>query len=237
VRQLFRDIDRQIVSRIPRWTREEAELNSADAMDEELQFLINQLKQQYSSPQILFEYQDMARQAERRTSTMNRLRAEKQIKDLGIDIFREPDLGRQSRRFVRKNTALITTIPQQALSNVEQVIESGVQSGMRARDLARQITAITTKPGASSSEQEKARNRAALIARDQTLTHSAQISRARQRENGIEKFVWRTVGDGRVRDLHEDRDGKEYTWKDGAGSKDKYPGDGINCRCSAEPVL
>jgi SPP1 gp7 family putative phage head morphogenesis protein len=238
VRALYRDIDKQIVSQIPRWTREEAELDATDTMDEELAFLIEQLKQQYSSPQILFEYQDAARKADQRTSAQSAVRTRKQLTDLGIDIFSEtPALATLSRRFVRKNTALITSIPQQSLNAVEQVIEAGVQSGMRSRDLARQINAVSTKPGQSSSELEKARNRAALIARDQTLTHSAQLSRSRQKENGITKFIWRTVGDGRVRDLHEDRDGVEYDWKDGAGDTDPFPGSGVNCRCSSEPVL
>lgn len=232
-RALFRDIDKQIVSKIPRWTREEAELNASDAVDDELAFLIAQLKEQYSSPQILLEYQDAARKAERRTSTQSKVQTRRELNKLGIDIFKEtPQLGRLSRRFVRTNTALITSIPQQALTNVERIIEDGVQSGTRARDLARQITGLT-----QGTELSKTRNRSALIARDQTLTHSAQLSRARQRSSGITKFIWRTVGDGRVRDLHEDRDGVEYTWADGAGAQDTYPGDGVQCRCSSEPIL
>ena len=233
VRQLFRDIDQQVVSQIPRWTKEESELNASEAIDEELAFLIEQLKQQYSSPQVLLEFQNAARRAEVRTDRQSEIQTRRQLKKLGIDIFREsPQLDRLSRRFVRNNTALITSIPQQALVNVERAIESGVQSGTRASDLARQITGLA--PG---SEMAKTRNRAALIARDQTLTHSAQLSRVRQRANGITKFIWRTVGDGRVRDLHEDRDGVEYTWEDGSGAEDKYPGDGVQCRCSSEPIL
>jgi SPP1 gp7 family putative phage head morphogenesis protein len=238
VRALFRDIDKQILTKLPRWTKEEAALNSSDTMDDELSFLIEQLKQQYSSPQVLFEYQDAARKAARNTTVQSGVRTRKQLKDLGIDIFKEtPQLARLSQRFVRRNTALIVTIPQQSLNNVEQVIEAGVQAGMRSRDLAKQITGIVSTGGEGSSELRKARNRAAVIARDQTLTHSAQLSRSRQRANGIDSFIWRTVGDGRVRDLHEDRDGVEYTWKDGAGGTDTYPGDGVQCRCSAEPVL
>lgn len=232
-RELFRDINQQIVSKIPRWTREEAEVNSSDAIDDELPFLIEQLKQQYGSPQVLFEYQDAARRAEARTQVQSDVQTRRQLRKLGIDIFREsPQLDRLSRRFVRRNTALITSIPQQALTNVERIIEDGVQSGTRARDLARQVSGLV-----QGSELSKTRNRAALIARDQTLTHSAQISRSRQQANGITSFVWRTVGDGRVRDLHEDRDGVEFTWADGAGAQDTFPGDGVQCRCSSEPVL
>lgn len=237
VRQLFADIDSQIVSQIPRWTREEAELTN-DAIDDELSFLIARLREQYSSPALLFQYEGAAEDAERRTERINGVQTQAQLKRLGIDIFREsPQLARLSRRFVARNTALITSIPQQTLGQVERVIEAGVQGGRRARDIARDITAVTTAKGTPSSEREKARNRAALIARDQTLTHSAQLSQARQQANGITKFVWRTVGDGRVRDLHDPREGKPYTWATGAGSEDPFPGSGVNCRCSSEPVI
>ena len=232
-RKLFADIDKQILTKLPRWTAEEAALNSADTVDDELTFLINQLKEQYSAPQILFEYQDAARKSERRTSIQSGVQTRRQMKELGIDIFKEtPQLDRMSKRFIQQNTALITSIPQQALTEVERTIEAGVQAGTRSRDIARQITALA--PG---SVMAKTRNRAALIARDQTLTHSAQLSSLRQRANGITKFIWRTVGDGRVRDLHEDRDGVEYTWADGAGAQDTFPGDGVQCRCSSEPIL
>lgn len=238
VRELFRDINEQVTSQIPRWTREEKALNSSDTVDDELPFLIEQLKQQYSSPQVLFEYQDAARKAEQRTSIQSGIQTQRQLKKLGLDIFKEsPHLERLSQRFVRRNTALITSIPEKSLNDVERVIEAGVQAGMRSSELAKQITGIKSSGGEGSSEWRKARNRAVLIARDQTLTHSAQLSRSRQRANGVTKFIWRTVGDGRVRDLHEDRDGVEYTWADGAGAQDTYPGDGVQCRCSSEPIL
>lgn len=234
---LFEAIDKTIVSQIPRWTAEEAEL-STDAVEDELPFLIARLREQFSSPQVLFEYQSAAQDAESRTEKVNGLQTRAQFERLGIDIFREsPQLQRLSRRFVARNTALITSIPQQTLASVEQTILSGVEAGRRASAIARDITAQTTKKGATSSELMKARNRSALIARDQTLTYSSQLSKARQQANGITKFVWRTVGDGRVRDLHDPREGKTYTWGTGAGGQDPFPGSGVNCRCSSEPIL
>ena len=62
IRALFADINSQIVSQIPRWTAEEAELTT-DTVDEELDFLIARLQDQYSSPALLLQYQDAAQEA------------------------------------------------------------------------------------------------------------------------------------------------------------------------------
>lgn len=52
----------------------------------------------------------------------------------------------------------------------------------------------------------------------------------RQQEFGIQKYIWRTAMDDRVRPSHAANEGKVFAWKDGDG-----PGDEENCRCSAEP--
>lgn len=236
---LFRDIRDQIVSQIPRWVREEEEEDrTSDAVEDDIDFLIAQLREKYSSPALLLQYRGAAQEAGNRTEKVNGVQTEAQLSRLGIDLFREtPQLQRLLTRFTRRNTALIVSIPQQTLGQVQQQVEAGVQGGLRATEIARNIMAVSTPEGATSSELQKAENRAALIARDQVLTFSSQLSKARQQENGVTSFIWRTVGDGRVRDLHEPRDGVEYTWADGAGGGDPFPGSGVNCRCSSEPVL
>lgn len=77
------------------------------------------------------------------------------------------------------------------------------------------------------------RSRAVLIATDQMLTAAAEADRQRQRDMGIEVYLWRTVGDNRVRPEHVARNGKRYEWRAG----DEYPGLAIRCRCRALPVV
>lgn len=77
------------------------------------------------------------------------------------------------------------------------------------------------------------RNRAVLIATDQMLTAAANADRRRQEAMGVKKYVWRTVGDKRVRDEHKLRNGKKYLWSKRAD----YPGKAIRCRCRALPVV
>ncbi|MBL4692769.1 MAG: hypothetical protein JKY92_05515 [Magnetovibrio sp.] len=49
------------------------------------------------------------------------------------------------------------------------------------------------------------------------------------------KYIWHTVGDGKVRSSHEDRDGKEFSWDEPPGGG--HPGEAYNCRCSAEDIV
>lgn len=76
---------------------------------------------------------------------------------------------------------------------------------------------------------------AAFTARDQLGTLNMELTRARQTAAGIEKFGWVTKGDSKVRDEHRDRNGKVYTWAEGANGE--FPGGPPNCRCHAQAVV
>lgn len=77
--------------------------------------------------------------------------------------------------------------------------------------------------------------RARLIARDQMGKLFSQLSMTRQEDLGVTEYTWRTVGDNAVRQLHQDRDGKKFSWD--KPPSDGHPGMAVNCRCIAEPVL
>lgn len=90
------------------------------------------------------------------------------------------------------------------------------------------------------------RKRAKLIARDQAAKFNAALNRVRQQQAGVTEYVWWTVLDERVRGnpsgkypnakpSHWDRHGKTFKWS--AGPADGNPGEPINCRCIARPVL
>lgn len=87
------------------------------------------------------------------------------------------------------------------------------------------------------------------LARDQTSKINTAITQARNRELGIEEYIWRTVGDARVvgtpgglwtrpnrvHGNHYARNGKKFRWDN--PPFDGHPGWGINCRCWADPVI
>jgi SPP1 gp7 family putative phage head morphogenesis protein len=155
---------------------------------------------------------------------------------LGIDLGASTKLAPVMKSFVKENVDLITSIPEQLLGDVETIIRKGVTAGVRSESL---IGDIVSRFGVTE-------RRASLIARDQTSKLVAQVAHTRQQEIGVKRFTWRTARDERVRGRpdgkypnaipsHWDRDGKVYRYDDPPDGE--MPGDPVNCRCRAEPVL
>lgn len=82
---------------------------------------------------------------------------------------------------------------------------------------------------------EVSASRAELIARDQTTKLLGSLNQARQKEAGITSYIWSTSMDERVREDHALREGQTFRWDD--PPDDGHPGEPIQCRCSAIPVL
>lgn len=133
---------------------------------------------------------------------------------------------------IGENVALIRSIPQQYLTEVEGMVLRSVQAG---RDL-----------GTLSSELQDryavTKRRAALISRDQNAKATASINRARQMELGIEEAIWHHSSAGKhPRPSHVANNGKVYNiktgWYDPDAGKHIWPGTEINCRCTAKSVI
>lgn len=78
-------------------------------------------------------------------------------------------------------------------------------------------------------------SRAELIARDQSLSTAADIVETRQRAAGISAFAWSGSLDERERDEHTDLEGLVFDWDD--PPDEGKPGEPVNCRCVAIPVI
>ena len=128
--------------------------------------------------------------------------------------------------FVANNVRLIQSIKARMLDRVDNIVSNGLLNGRRATRIAADVRRAT------ATSKKTAR----LIARDQTASLNGQLDRARQTANGITRFVWVTVGDDRVREEHEELDGRTFTWANGAPGG-IFPGGPINCRCSSSPVV
>ncbi|MCK5133216.1 MAG: hypothetical protein KAR40_13825 [Candidatus Sabulitectum sp.] len=103
--------------------------------------------------------------------------------------------------------------------------------------------------GALEDRFKVAGNRARTIARDQTGKIVGNLNEARQGQLGIKSYTWQTSEDERVvgtpggefpdgNDVHGnhfDRNGKEFLWSQ--PPFDGHPGEPINCRCIAIPVI
>ena len=121
----------------------------------------------------------------------------------------------------RENSAFITRMADESVQEMMDTASRAVRSGRSNRDLRKELRnrfGITER-------------RARTIARTEVSQLNAQITRERQRELGIETFVWLTAGDTRVRDRHEEWGGREFDWD--SPPEGIMPGDEVNCRCVA----
>jgi len=135
---------------------------------------------------------------------------------------------------VQENVALIRSIAQQHLTQVEGLVMRSVQHG---RDLASLADGLENQLGVS-------KRRARLIARDQNNKATAVIQRVRQAEIGITEAQWLHSGGGkhpRPSHVKAGRDRVVYKiaegWWDPAINKYIWPGTEISCRCVAKPLV
>jgi len=136
---------------------------------------------------------------------------------------------------INTNVKLISTLPEQYLSQVEVIVNKGVASGARYDTIAREIMG---KTGASS----KLAKRIGVIARNEVQTINSQLTLRRSSALGIKRGIYRTSEDEKVRTCHRELNGVEYDLVKGAWSKSckKFIQPGItdiNCRCSYSPVI
>ena len=127
--------------------------------------------------------------------------------------------------WAKANAKLIRSIAEEHLDRVAELVDEGFRAGSRASVVAERLVEATGV----------AQRRAQFIARDQIASLQGQVVQARQDALGIKRYRWRTVGDARVRTAHALREGKIFRWDQAPA--DGHPGQPINCRCYAEPVL
>lgn len=152
----------------------------------------------------------------------------------GVDPTREdPDRFKQLlEQWARVNSLLIKDIPQKTADQIKDATIEALQSGQNVSDMTQSVFDIM------SERTDVSDSRAKLIARDQVSKLNGALTQGRQRDIGVEGYIWRTVGDERVRETHQEVDGDYYSWDDPPAETDgNHPGEDYQCRCWAEPVL
>lgn len=140
-----------------------------------------------------------------------------------IDISRA--LGEVYTETVNRNADLVRSALGDYGDQVASIFTDPKNFGRRVEDLA----ALVEERG------QVAQSRAELIARDQVLKTLGALNEVRQTSAGITSYVWSTSRDGVVRPEHVEREGVIFSW-DGP-PEDGHPGEPIQCRCAAVPVL
>lgn len=137
----------------------------------------------------------------------------------------EPGIADVLRAFVRENVRRMKNLSNEALDRVEASVLRGFRRGRTNASIAADIQA----------DLGISRRRARLIARDQIASLNGELTQIRQASMGVQEYIWRTAGDERVRPSHAALDGTRQRWDDPPA--EGHPGEPINCRCIAEPVL
>lgn len=153
-----------------------------------------------------------------------------------VDPFRDkPEIKLALAKRVKENVALATSIPRKHFARMERAVKDAIANGTTTNELAEMIRLNYLRANIRESDLGLAVRRARLIARDQVQKALAEETRLEQEELGIERYIWRTVRDERVRPEHVAREGRTFSWDD--PPDDGHPGEPINCRCFAEPVV
>jgi SPP1 gp7 family putative phage head morphogenesis protein len=204
-----------------------------DEYQDTLQEIINTIREEYNDEfpeeQIRFLASDQAN----KLSNFNRNQLTRIISNsLGVDVFySEPWLVTEAQGFVNQNVALINSVRDDHLKDLEVLVNNNIQSGQTIDTITKEI-----KTKYRDDLENKPKNRAELIARDQTGKFYGNLNQLRQRELGIDEYIWRTARDERVRPSHREKEGKTFKWSEPPADTG-HPGQDFQCRCTAEPKL
>lgn len=141
---------------------------------------------------------------------------------------------------VAANVSLIRTIGESHWGRVIEAVTANYQGKTFAEG---SLTNRLAKIGNISKRQAK------RIARDQTSKLNSSLNAIRQQDAGINRYTWRNSQDQRVvgnpgglypegnavHGNHWEREGQAFRWDQ--PPEDGHPGQPIQCRCTAEPII
>lgn len=195
---------------------------------ERVKRLIDQTRQQLEQRLPGPEIERLAELFGKRTQSYQRVQLGRQVRAvLGVDVAAGdgPRMSALLAHFTHENAVLIKSVPADFISDVEKRVARAFTSGTRHEEIAADLV----------ERYGIAENRARLIARDQVGKLYGQTNAVRQQDLGIQRFTWRTAGDERVREEHQELDGQEFSYDE--PPDEGLPGEPIQCRCYAEPVM
>lgn len=143
--------------------------------------------------------------------------------------IRNAPTGETMRALMAEQVGLIKSIPLDAAERVHRLTIEGIEDSTRAREISKAI----------QESGEVAKSRADLIARTEVTRTATTLTQARALHVGSQGYIWRTAGDGDVRESHREMNGKFVAWDDPptldkmAGHAGQFP----NCRCYPEPAI
>jgi SPP1 gp7 family putative phage head morphogenesis protein len=241
--KMIRELNQSIKSELVQYIKSIAFEYTADAVSvndewpETIQDKINALREQWSGEQFDIWAQNTASKFVYAADIYANGRLKKTLSPFGINVYDNPTISTYLSASITENVALIKSIPEQHLSRVESIVLSNMRAGLRPSSIEDEI----------QHQFGVTKRRARTIARDQTSKVVNGVSQRRMKAAGVAYFKWHHVDDNRVRSRHRaiankvTKYGKGiYSFSDlpiGDDGVPIAPGDAINCRCVAIPVL
>lgn len=141
--------------------------------------------------------------------------------DLRAVIHADTRIASEVDAAIEANVALIKSIPVEYFERLREAIDKSWTDGARWESLAKTIQQVG----------DVTESRAKLIARDQTGKLNSDFNRVRQRSLGIDRYIWSTVQDERVRRSHAALNGTTHRWDQPpeVDGEPAHPGQPINC--------
>ena len=210
-----------------------------DTYQEDLEFLRESFDRAVSVTEesLRLIVEELSYEAATRVANWNKKAVTRVFDRLGIQFYQnEPWLDDMLNIFAQNNAHLIKSNNMDFISKTQETVYRNLAAGRRHEVIRNELFAHSKTELGKTSVFRNAKHRASVIARDQVNKINGDLTRLRQERTGVKKFIWRSAGDNRVRPLHRQYNGEEYTWKTGA-PKGNFPGQDIMCRCYAEPVL
>lgn len=200
---------------------------TSDADGAQLSWLVTQAAQR-ADQTILYQTERLGRWVSR-VGAWHGARTISAIKSAtGVDIepfIRLSDVRGLLDDSIRANVSLIRDLNADTRSRMEAII---LDSLVNRRTKKETTDAIAKAMGIT-------KRRARRIANDQAHKLGISLSAYRNQQLGIKTYLWETMRDDRVRNLHKRRQGKTFRWD--KPPVDGHPGYAPGCRCHALPVL
>ena len=151
---------------------------------------------------------------------------------LGVDIAPTAADAAVLVERTREGLDLIKRIEREQLEGYERWLSEAVREGRRWESIQ---SDLVERYGTDKRHAE-------VIARDQVGKINGKIAERTQAAAGIGLYVWRATSDSRTRDSHRAVDGYVWSWSSpppgtGPYGEPAHPGQAIQCRCGAEPVI
>lgn len=241
-REYYRDLSKRfsllnslvqlrLINRLPellRTAQNEISPFRLDAFSDDLKTLLDGILVVFGRDFTEDERKRIAKQQARQAAEFNRTQNDKAFgRTLEVNVFRnEPQLSKVFESFAAENAALIKSLSERHIDAVRAIVLRSVRTGLPAKEVEKLIRKRIGKTDANLK----------LIARDQISKLNGQLTRIRQQEVGVTRYIWRTSLDERVRFTHRVKEGKTFSW-DKPPIDTGHPGEDFQCRCYAEPIL